>query len=460
MRRLTAILILAVSLFLAQTAAAENLLVNGGFETGDFNGWTKENPFGEVSQERPYEGQWSASLNSGEMKLSQTIATTPGQVYQVSFWYAGGSDQNNYLEVKWDGEVIYGNSSFSYSNHKFVNVIQSAAGASAKLEFIYTDWSYRTHPVFYLDDIRVEHNLLTNPGFETGNFAGWSHQSGYLCVLKEYPHSGRWAARCAGYYGDNFRLSQTFRTIPGQSYEVSLWYLGGTNYDQLQVNWAGIKIFYTYEFAANSHYRLVSSAHTATDATTTLEILYGQGYSKCFYFDDIQVKPVQNLVVNGSFETGDFSGWNIQNDPSKITLAVKGYEPFDGHWSAYGQKLNPGSVGRLSQTFATTPGKSYRVSFWREGGAEDNNTNHLKAYWNGSEIPSINSSPHTGIWQYSCVSSTQVATGSSATLEFVFDPGTSSAAFFLDNVQVNPVSAITASRPGKAHPEIELLLLE
>lgn len=103
MRQLTAILVLVVSLFLAQTAAAENLLVNGDFETGDFSNWSYqsvESASIAVSQEKPDTGKWAVKITGyGTSKISQTFATVPGQLYQVNYRYAGGGVDSSFSGV-------------------------------------------------------------------------------------------------------------------------------------------------------------------------------------------------------------------------------------------------------------------------------------------------------------------------------------------------------------------------
>ena len=68
------------------------------------------------------------------------------------------------------------------------------------------------------------------------------------------------------------------------------------------------------------------------------------------------------LVVNGGFETGDFTGFirggNLDN------TFVSGASPYV-HSGLHGAALGPiGSDGFLEQDLPTTPGATYRVSFW------------------------------------------------------------------------------------------------
>jgi len=58
-------------------------------------------------------------------------------------------------------------------------------------------------------------NLLSNGGFETGNFQGWNNEWGFE-VNTASAHSGRYGARMAG----EGRLTQVFRTVRGRRYYV------------------------------------------------------------------------------------------------------------------------------------------------------------------------------------------------------------------------------------------------
>ena len=67
-------------------------------------------------------------------------------------------------------------------------------------------------------------NLIQNPGFETGNFSGWT-QSGHLGFTSVptspfYVRSGTFGAFFGPIGSDGF-LSQTFATGPGDAYIVA-----------------------------------------------------------------------------------------------------------------------------------------------------------------------------------------------------------------------------------------------
>jgi hypothetical protein len=146
-------------------------------------------------------------------------------------------------------------------------------------------------------------------------------------------------------------------------------------------------------------------------------------------------------LVNGGFETGDFTGWTLTNvtaDDFVSVLSNSGnpsLPPNPGNYEAYLGKS--GSVGAISQSFATTIGQTYTVSFWL---ASDDintaNTNVFQALWNGQAQninPVLNANLASPYTQYLF---TATASSSSSTIAFNFqnDPSV----FHLDNVDATP----------------------
>jgi hypothetical protein len=68
-----------------------NAIVNGGFETGDFTGWTRSGAASSISGSPVHSGTHAALLGSanptnGDSKISQTF-TAPSGSSTLSFWY-------------------------------------------------------------------------------------------------------------------------------------------------------------------------------------------------------------------------------------------------------------------------------------------------------------------------------------------------------------------------------------
>jgi hypothetical protein len=125
-----------------------------------------------------------------------------------------------------------------------------------------------------------------------------------------------------------------------------------------------------------------------------------------------------NLVVNGGFETGDFTGWAINgvNCCTSITTSFANYGPHGGSYF-FEQGNIVSSYDDLSQLVATAPG-NYTLSFWINPDLfDDNNGRDTFVNWGGATIADFNAgnAPANG-WQL--FSTTVSATGPTS-LEFI-----------------------------------------
>jgi hypothetical protein len=141
-----------------------------------------------------------------------------------------------------------------------------------------------------------------------------------------------------------------------------------------------------------------------------------------------------NLIVNGSFETGDFTGWTLTGNTGFTGVECPGAPfagPGDGNCDAF---LGPvGSNGTLSQSFPTVVGQVYSIGFdfQPDGGTPS----FFSAVWDAQ--PALFSVTNPSASPYQVLTFTALATTPTTSLSFNFrdDPGF----LKLDSVSVNAV---------------------
>jgi hypothetical protein len=145
-----------------------------------------------------------------------------------------------------------------------------------------------------------------------------------------------------------------------------------------------------------------------------------------------------NLLMNGSFETGDFTGWTEGGNFEATSVTFGGFYVYsgaeDGMWYAV---LGPvGSDGTLGQTFSDIAGAHYTFSFWFASVGDT--PSDFSASWDGNTLLSL-SNPNTGV-NWTEFSYSVTGTGSD-TIQFTFrdDP----AYMALDNITVSQGTGTT-----------------
>jgi hypothetical protein len=140
------------------TVTALTALQNGGFEAGSFTNWTTSGTFTystvTTSSTYVHSGAYGAELGPlGALGyLSQTMATTSGAPYLLSFWLKNpsGGTPNQFL-ASWNGTTVYNQSNLGATGWTNLQYIVTATTNGTTLQF-----GARNDPAYFgLDDISI-----------------------------------------------------------------------------------------------------------------------------------------------------------------------------------------------------------------------------------------------------------------------------------------------------------------
>lgn len=133
-----------------------------------------------------------------------------------------------------------------------------------------------------------------------------------------------------------------------------------------------------------------------------------------------------NIVTNGDFETGSFSGWT-QFGNTGATGVTGGY----AHSGSFGGQFGAvGSAGGIFQTLVTVVGQTYDISFWLR--ADSGTPNTFAFNWDGGADELVfSNSPGFAYQQF-----TYALTATSATTDLRFAIRHDPAYYGVDDVVV------------------------
>jgi len=139
---------------------AQNIVSNGGFETGNFNGWTLNANTTQVGNRAGlvHSGHYGAELGQASTLgyLSQTLPTTAGQTYLLSLWLTNPKNSigatPNEFQVQWEGATIYDGVNLPFTVWTNLQFTVTAANSGSLLQFGFQDDPY----YLGLDDISVK----------------------------------------------------------------------------------------------------------------------------------------------------------------------------------------------------------------------------------------------------------------------------------------------------------------
>ncbi len=138
------------------------------------------------------------------------------------------------------------------------------------------------------------------------------------------------------------------------------------------------------------------------------------------------------MIINGGFETGDFTGWTTSGDPGNTGVWDVG-----SHGGVYNAYFGPvDGYGYISQIITTTPGGTYETTFWLR--SEDGSTpNGFRLSWGGTEILALDNFTQLGWTGYSVQA--QAASDSTEVKFGFYDPP---GYLDIDDIDVNAAAAV------------------
>jgi hypothetical protein len=227
---------------------------NGGFETGSFSGWTTSGAATSIVSSGAHSGTYAARAGStsptnGSSNIAQTFTVTAGDA-TLSFWYNVTCPDT--VTYDWATATLKNNTTgttttplaktcVSISGWKRV-ATPVVAGDSYTLTMISHDDSYAADPTHTLfDDVSLAPaapNPISNGGFETGSFSGWTTSGAATSIVSSGAHSGTYAARAGSTSPTNgsSTIAETFTAAAGDS-KLSFWY-NVTCPDAVSYDWA------------------------------------------------------------------------------------------------------------------------------------------------------------------------------------------------------------------------------
>lgn len=276
---------------LTVTAPVASGVANGGFESGNFSGWTTTGTASVVSS-GAHSGTYAARAGAttptnGDSTVAQTF-TVPSGNNTLSFWYNLTCPDS--LTYDWATATLKDNTTGTTTTPLAKTCVANSgwtqvnspvsAGHSYTLTLTNHDDNYPADPTYTLfDDVTLSNVAapagIANGGFETGTFSGWT-TSGASTSITTTSHSGSYAALAGSTTPTNgdSTIAQTF-TAPAGTSHLGLYYANNCP-DTVTYDWVVVTL---RDNTAGTTTRVVGQTCAASYAWTNAGAAVTAGHS-------------------------------------------------------------------------------------------------------------------------------------------------------------------------------------
>jgi hypothetical protein len=155
----------ALLFVLSAPMVGQNLVTNGGFETGDFTGWTQTGDTGysgvcadgspsvDCSGYKPLSGLFMGSFGPiGSMGgITQNLNTIAGHSYEISFFLSNGAAHPDAFSINFGGVTLVSGTNVGWMKWQFFQFSEVATSDSTPLSFSF----YQVPDYYDLDNVSV-----------------------------------------------------------------------------------------------------------------------------------------------------------------------------------------------------------------------------------------------------------------------------------------------------------------
>ena len=352
--------------------AVPGVIINGDFETGDFNGWAHHQSTA-ISTDA-HSGSYAANIKGdggwGGM-LNQEVPVKAGTSYEISLWAkANANGANIQIQDGPTGTKTNLNSTW-FTKTEWTNIIWEVTPTTDVMCINFCGGGNGIAEDVLVDDITVTEikqpsydGYIYNGDFETGKTDHWTNLWGSSSIELVEGRDGGYAIKgtASGSYNITY---QEVAVTPNTNYTI--WaFSKDSNSSALWIkNAGGNGDLKTAGFNSSSEWALTTVSFNSGANESIWVGLMGITAGGTYTVDDIfmfEAKEASNdgYIVNGDFETGALSPWNNLWGSCPKAEIIKG-----GKDDTFALQIVSGQWKHVRQLpIAVEPNTDYTVSVW------------------------------------------------------------------------------------------------